>query len=47
MKKIPNVFVIVFALIVISAILTWILPGGEYDREVKEVKGVERTVIVE
>jgi len=47
MKKIPNVFVIVFALIIISAILTWILPGGEYEREQKEVKGVERTVIVE
>lgn len=47
MKKIPNVFVIVFSLIVISAILTWILPGGEYDRDQKEVKGVERTVIVE
>ncbi|MDZ7859107.1 MAG: YfcC family protein [Candidatus Krumholzibacteriota bacterium] len=47
MKKIPNVFVIVFTLIVISAALTWVLPGGEYDRMEKEVKGVKRTVIVE
>src|SRR6056297_1403592 len=47
MKKIPNVFVIVFTLIVISAALTWVLPGGEYDRMEKEVKGVSRTVIVE
>lgn len=30
LKKIPNTFIIIFALILISAILTWIIPGGIY-----------------
>lgn len=30
MKKIPHTYVIVFAIIVICAILTWIVPGGQY-----------------
>jgi len=44
-KKIPHTYVIIFYVIVIAAILTWIIPGGEYDRETKVVNGVERTVI--
>ena len=35
MKKIPHTFVIVFALIVLSAILTWVVPAGEYTRVVE------------
>ena len=33
MKKIPHTFTIVFALIVLSAILTWFVPAGEYLRQ--------------
>jgi len=44
-KKIPHTYVIIFYAIIIAAVLTWIIPGGEYDREIKMVNGVERTVI--
>ncbi len=44
MKKIPNVFVVVFSLIIIAGVLTWILPGGSYQR--KEVKVGDSTRIV-
>lgn len=44
-KKIPHTYVIIFYVIVVAAILTWIIPGGEYDRETRMVNGVERTVI--
>ncbi len=47
MKKIPDVFVIVFSLILIAAILTWILPGGSYERTEEMVRGSQRTVLVE
>lgn len=30
LKKIPNTFVIIFFLIVLAAVLTWFIPGGEY-----------------
>lgn len=30
LKKIPHTFVIVFYIIIFSAILTWVIPGGEY-----------------
>ncbi len=44
-KKIPHTYVIVFSIIILSAILTWIIPGGEYSRQKITVNGVERTVI--
>lgn len=44
-KKIPHTYVIIFYIIVIAAVLTWIIPGGEYNRQIKIVNGVERTVI--
>lgn len=47
MRKIPNVFVIVFFLIIFAAILTWILPGGSYERQTKEIDGVQRTIVVD
>lgn len=40
MKKIPHTFVIVFALIVLSAVLTWIVPAGEYTRQVVDGREV-------
>ena len=33
MKRIPHTFTIVFSLILFAALLTWIIPGGEYVRE--------------
>ncbi|MBN2669250.1 MAG: YfcC family protein [Bacteroidales bacterium] len=45
LKKVPNTFVIVFFIIVFSAILTWIIPGGTFDRHSEVVNGIERTVI--
>ena len=42
MKRIPHTFTIVFALIVLSALLTWVVPAGEYVRE--EVQGREVVV---
>lgn len=35
MKKIPHTFTIVFALIVLAAVLTWVVPAGEYTRVVE------------
>ena len=33
MKRIPHTFTIVFALIVLSAVLTWVVPAGEFLRQ--------------
>lgn len=33
-ERIPNTFVILFALIVFAAILTWVVPAGEFERVV-------------
>ena len=33
MKRIPHTFTIVFALIVLAAVLTWIVPAGEFARQ--------------
>ena len=32
LKKVPHTYTIVFSIIIICAILTWIIPGGEYAR---------------
>jgi len=47
MKRIPHTYVIVFFIIIVSAILTWIIPGGEFERKVVDVQGSEREVIVQ
>ncbi len=46
-KKVPHTYVIVFAIVVLSAILTWIIPGGEYDRTTVNVNGTDRSVIIQ
>jgi uncharacterized ion transporter superfamily protein YfcC len=43
---IPHNLVIVFSIVIFAAILTWIIPGGSYEREKVTVNGVERNVIV-
>jgi uncharacterized ion transporter superfamily protein YfcC len=44
--SIPHNLVIVFSIIIIAAVLTWIIPGGKYDRHTVSVNGVDRSVIV-
>lgn len=44
-KKIPHTYVIIFSIIILAAILTWFVPGGEYSRHIEDVNGVQRTVI--
>jgi uncharacterized ion transporter superfamily protein YfcC len=47
-KKVPHTYVIVFGIILVSAILTWIIPAGEFNRTKKAMtNGKERTVIVD
>jgi len=45
-KKIPHTYVIVFYFILFSAILTWIIPGGEYVEQAITEDGAERTEII-
>lgn len=45
LKKIPHTYVIIFLLIVICAMFTWFIPGGEFERERIVVNNVEREVI--
>jgi len=44
---IPHTYVIVFSFIIAAALLTWILPGGEFERESVDVNGTLREVIIE
>lgn len=46
MKRIPHTFTIVFTLIVFAAILTWVVPAGEFLRETVVVDGASREVVV-
>lgn len=46
MRKIPHTFVIVFALILLSAVFTWIIPSGEFERHQEVVDGTVREVVV-
>ncbi len=41
--SLPHIFVLLFAIIVLCTILTWVLPAGEFDRE---VNAAGRTVAV-
>ncbi len=47
MKKIPGTFTIVCYIVLAAALLTWVIPGGEYLREVQVYEGVAREVAVE
>ena len=46
MKRIPHTFTIVFALIVLAAVLTWVVPAGEFVRQSIEVNGATREGVV-
>src|SRR6056297_3524777 len=46
-RTIPHTYVIVFFIIVLAAILTWFIPGGEFDRMEKTLDdGTTREIIV-
>ena len=46
LKKIPHTYVIVFSIIIISAVLTWFVPGGAFERHIVNVNGIDRNVVV-
>jgi uncharacterized ion transporter superfamily protein YfcC len=46
LKKIPHTYVIVFSIVVLSALLTWIVPGGAFNRETVTVNGIDREVVI-
>ncbi|MBI9037303.1 MAG: AbgT family transporter [Bacteroidales bacterium] len=45
-KKIPHTYVIIFYIIILSAIMTWFIPGGKYVEVSKMQDGVEKTELV-
>lgn len=47
LKKIPHTYTIICVVILCCAVLSWIIPAGEYMRTVTKVNGVSRTVIVD
>lgn len=47
LKRIPHTYTIISSVILLCAVLSWIIPAGEYVRETIEVNGVQRTVIVD
>jgi len=46
LKKIPHTYVIVFSIVVLCAMLTWVIPGGAFNRETITVNGIDRSVVV-
>ena len=46
-KKMPHAYTIIAVAILVCAVLSWIIPAGEYDRETILVNGIEKTVIVQ
>lgn len=44
MKKIPHTFTIVFALIVLAAICTWLVPAGEFVRENVAIQNADGSI---
>lgn len=47
LKRIPHTYTIICSVILFCALLSWIIPAGEYSRELVEVNGVSRTIIVD
>ena len=47
LTKIPHTFAITSCIILFCALLTWVIPAGEYNREVRLINETERTVIVD
>lgn len=45
-RKIPHTYVIVFSIVVLCAVLTWVIPGGAFDRQTVSVNGIDRNVVI-
>jgi len=45
LKRVPHTYVIIFLLILFCAVCTWVIPGGEFERERVMVNQTEREVI--
>ena len=45
-KKVPDVYVIVYALTLAAAVATWFVPGGSFDRELVDRGGVKAEVVI-
>lgn len=45
-KKIPHTYTILVFIILFCALLSWIVPAGEYSRQTVEINGSIRTIIV-
>lgn len=43
----PNVFALLFMLIIFTTIISYFLPAGSFEREEKEINGINRTLVVE
>jgi uncharacterized ion transporter superfamily protein YfcC len=44
--RIPHVFVLLTVIIFFCSLLTYIIPAGSYDREIKVIKGIERHIVI-
>ena len=44
--NIPHTFTIVFFLVLLAAILTWIIPSGEFNREIITVDGNSQEIVI-
>ncbi len=45
LKKVPHTYVIVFAIIILAAILTWVIPPGKYVEDTVVIDGQEQTTL--
>lgn len=45
-RQIPNTYVIVFFIVLLAALATWLVPGGSFERETIVVDGIERSIVV-
>ena len=46
MKKFPHTYVLIFVLILLAAIATWLVPAGEYSRKILDT-GTSKTTVIE
>jgi uncharacterized ion transporter superfamily protein YfcC len=44
--KIPHTFTIVFSIVIVCAMATWFVSGGEFARKTVEIDGISRSVVV-
>lgn len=44
--RLPHVFALLAGVIFLTAVATWIVPSGEYERETRTIEGHDRTVVV-